>query len=201
MKKSKENTTKLFIFALLRCLVLVHGGRTNRQLDLSGSILPEEYPDGDPSSYALPVFIQQPENAFSAKGKPAIVECRVAHARKAYFICNDEKKDSTTETNGLSDAKSKAKDITKITLEIKRSEVNAGIGEYTCKCKAASAKGSVESKLVSISNAFHRREFEQPPYNQKIVFGGQASLRCHPPKANPPAKKAPTAKKSALEQK
>ena len=187
MKTSKKRTTKLFIFTQLMCLVLVQGRRTNRQLDLSSSILPEEYPDGDPSSYALPVFIQQPENAFTAKGKPAILVCSVAHARKAYFICNDEKKVSTTDTDGLSDPKSKAKDVTKITLEVKRSEVNAGIGEYTCKCKAASGKGTVESKVVTISNAFHRREFEQPPYSQKIVLGGQASLRCHPPKANPPA--------------
>ena len=178
--------TAVVVIAVHASIVLsVSGKRMNRDLDLSGSMLPEEYPDGDVSSYALPIFIQSPENAYTSKGKPAILECRIAHARRAYFVCNDEKKDSTTEINGLSDPKTQAKDVTKITLEISRAEVNSGIGEYSCKCKAYSGKGHVESKAITVSNAFHRKIFEQPPYSQKIKIDGQASLRCHPPKANP----------------
>ena len=33
-----------------------------------------------------------------------------------------------------------------------------------------------------------RREFEQPPYSKQIAVGSQAELRCHPPKAKPPAR-------------
>jgi hypothetical protein len=182
MKKSKG---MLAIFFTTQLMLFVKGGRMNRDLDLSGSLLPEEYPDGDVSSYALPVFIQNPENSYTAKGKSAILECRIAHARRAYFVCNDDKKDSTTETKGLSDPKTQANDVTKITLEITKTEVNSGIGEYTCKCKAYSGKGQVESTAVTVSNAFHRRIFEQHPYSQNIKLGGQASLRCLPPKANP----------------
>jgi hypothetical protein len=39
--------------------------------DLTGSLLPEVFPDGDPSQYALPVFLQEPKDAFTAKGVPA----------------------------------------------------------------------------------------------------------------------------------
>ena len=173
----------IVLYGLL--LALVAGKRTTSRLDLSSSLLPEEYPDGDVSSYALPVFIQEPENAYTSKGKPGIIECRVAHARRAYFVCNDEKMKSTTETTGLTDSKTQATDVTKITLEITRAEVNSGIGEYTCKCKAQSGKGVVETDLITVSNAFHKKVFEQPPYSQKIKLSGQASLRCHPPKANP----------------
>ena len=183
----KKLTQTIAIFLVAHLAQSVSGDRMNRDLDLSGSLLPEEYPDGDVSSYALPVFIQSPENSYTAKGKPAILECRIAHARRAYFVCNDDKKDSTTETNGLTDPKTQANDVTRITLEITRTEVNSGIGEYTCRCKAYSGKGHVESKAVTVSNAFHRKIFEQPPYSQKIKLSGQASLRCHPPKANPPS--------------
>ena len=110
--------TVVGIVVHLFMFISVHGKRMNRDMDLSGSILPEEYPDGDASSYALPIFIQSPENAYTSKGKPAILECRIAHARRAYFVCNEEKKDSTTETKGLSDPKTEANDVTKITLEI-----------------------------------------------------------------------------------
>lgn len=184
MKKSKEKLSLLITALLMQCL-LVKGRRMNRDLDLSGSILPEKYPDGDVSSYALPVFIQNPENGYTAKGKPAILECSIAHARRAFFVCNGEKQDSTTETKGLKDAKTRANDVTKITLEITKAEIIDGIGEYICKCKAFSGKGSVESKPVTVSNAFHKRVFEQHPYSQKLKLGGQASLRCIPPRANP----------------
>ena len=177
--------TVVGIVVHLFMFISVHAKRTNPDMDLSGPMLPEEYPDGDVSSYALPIFIQSPENAYTSKGKPAILECRIAHALRAYFVCNEEKKDSTTETKGLSDPKTQANDVTKITLEISRAEVNSGIGEYSCKCKAYSKKGHVESKAITVSNAFHRKVFEQPPYSQKIKLGGQAQLRCHPPKANP----------------
>ena len=33
-----------------------------------------------------------------------------------------------------------------------------------------------------------RKEFDTPPYPQQIQLGGQAELRCHPPKGNPEAK-------------
>ena len=32
-----------------------------------------------------------------------------------------------------------------------------------------------------------RREFETPPYDQHIQVGGQAELRCHPPRGEPEA--------------
>ena len=39
--------------------------------DLSGSLLPEVFPEGDPSQYALPVFLSEPKDAFTARGFPA----------------------------------------------------------------------------------------------------------------------------------
>ena len=93
----KKATTMIYPYIVLYglLLALVAGKRTTSRLDLSSSLLPEEYPDGDVSSYALPVFIQEPENAYTSKGKPGIIECRVAHARRAYFVCKNSTRGSS----------------------------------------------------------------------------------------------------------
>ena len=183
-----ENMGSLVALCLVMLAIMAHGKRMSQQLnDLSSSIIPEEYPDGDLSLHAHPIFTQEPEDAYAAKGKPAEIVCKVAHAKKVFFVCNDETKLSTTIVKGLKDANSKVDDITKITLKIERSEINSGIGDYMCKCKALSAKGIRESKEVHVSSAKLRRDFVQAPYSNEIELGRQHELRCIPPESNPPA--------------
>ena len=57
--ESYVKTTVVVILAHAFIILSVTGKRINRDLDLSGSMLPEEYPDGDVSSYALPIFIKK----------------------------------------------------------------------------------------------------------------------------------------------
>ena len=52
--------------------------------DLSSPFLPDNLPDGDPVHYALPVFLDEPEDTFVVKNKAAELECRVAHAHSVY---------------------------------------------------------------------------------------------------------------------
>ena len=55
-------------------------------LDLSGNFLPDSFPEGvDPSQYALPVFLQEPKDTYTARGATATLTCSAAHALKAYF--------------------------------------------------------------------------------------------------------------------
>jgi hypothetical protein len=42
-----------------------------KDFDLSGSLLPDVFPEGDPSQYALPVFLEEPKDAYTARGVPA----------------------------------------------------------------------------------------------------------------------------------
>ena len=55
----------------------------NKVMDLSSPFLPDNLPDGDPVHYALPVFLDEPEDTFVVKNKAAELECRVAHAHRA----------------------------------------------------------------------------------------------------------------------
>jgi hypothetical protein len=71
---------------------------SSTQLDLTGNFLPDSFPVGvDPSEYALPIYLEEPADSYSAKGNPAILTCRVAHALKAYFMCNEETRVTSSE--------------------------------------------------------------------------------------------------------
>ena len=43
-------------------------------------LLPEVIPSGDPSQFAMPIFLKEPSDTFLIKSKPATLHCRVAHA-------------------------------------------------------------------------------------------------------------------------
>ncbi len=48
-------------------------------------LFPDVLPSGDPSQYALPVFLKEPADTFVVKSKPATLHCRVAHALDIHF--------------------------------------------------------------------------------------------------------------------
>ena len=51
------------------------------------SLLPSKYPA---ESDALPVFLEEPKGAYASKGVPAVLACKVAHALKVYFTCDEQ---------------------------------------------------------------------------------------------------------------
>ena len=128
-----------------------HFSASKAAFDLTGSLIPDVYPEGDPSLYALPVFLEEPKDQFTAKGNPAVLECKVAHAIKVNFVCNDEVVGSTSEEH-LVDPETSIR-FTKISLEVKRSDAMDVLGKFVCKCRAASNKGEVDSRDASVSVA------------------------------------------------
>ena len=109
------------------------------------------YPEGDPSEYALPIFVEEPKNQYTARGSPANLVCKVAHAVKVYFVCNDEVMTSSSEEDMIDPVMSIR--YTKITLEVKRSDAMDVLGKYICKCHATSAQGEVSSREASVNVA------------------------------------------------
>lgn len=132
-------------------------------------LLPQEYPTGDLSHTAYPVFLTQPEPLYYAtKTKPAVIKCKVAHALKAYFVCNEE---VISEGSKLSKANFKRKGqgfnlslntlvdpersitYTEAVLKVPREEVKLVLDNFSCKCHAMSSKGEVESKEAIVKAA------------------------------------------------
>ena len=119
-------------------------------LDLSSSFLPHSFPEGvDPSTYALPIFLENPQDTYSARGAPAVLTCRVAHALKAYFMCNEEALKSASEE----DLEEKGMKYKKITVEVSRNDVMDVLGKFSCKCHASSAQGEVMSSEAVVKQA------------------------------------------------
>ena len=142
-------------------------------LDLNSNLLPESFPEGDPSEYALPVFLEGPQDAFAVRGKPAVLKCRVAHALRVFFRCNDEVMRSDSESN-LVDPETSIR-YTEVTVEVKRGHLLDVLGSYSCKCAASSSRGEVESDeaIVRMACKFNIPNLDPSPISR---FDGQKNL-------------------------
>lgn len=155
-------------------------------LDLSSPLLPDSLPPGDPTNYALPIFLSPPKAAFTSKDREAVLECKVAHSIKVFFICDGEELPSSSEEEGV-DPQS-GTNYKLISISIKKGQVLDTLAEYTCVCRAQSQRGEVESPPATVEMAYLRKDFVTPPYSTHIELGSQAELRCHPPQGLPPAR-------------
>ena len=111
--------------------------------------MPESFPEGvDPSQYALPVFLQEPQDTFAARGASAILSCKAAHALKAHFTCNDEEMEGKEEDlveNGVK--------LKKLSIEVSRSDLHLVLGKFSCRCHASSVQGEVVSSEAVVKSA------------------------------------------------
>ena len=124
----------------------------------SGNLLPESFPEGvDPSQYALPVFLQEPQDTFAARGASAILSCKAAHALKAYFTCNEEKMEGTEEDlveNGVK--------LKKLSIEVSKAHLGLVIGKFSCRCHASSVQGEVVSSEAVVKSACKFSNIDTP---------------------------------------
>jgi len=163
-----------------------HLGTTKETLDLSGDLLPDRLPSGDPAHYALPIFLEEPADDFVVKSRPASLQCKVAHALSVHFQCNDEVIPNSETTNHV-DPETGIR-YTEAKVKITRNLVEEFFGEYHCACVAVSGQGALKSRLAYVTIAFLKKEFEVPPYSDQSQEGKQVELRCHPPKGKPEPK-------------
>ena len=114
-------------------------------------LLPDVLPSGDPTQFALPIFLKEPSDTFLIKSKPATLHCRVAHALRVFFQCNSEnvepsqKEDHVEPESGVR--------YTEASVDIDREQVEEYFSEFHCACVAISGKGSVVSRHALVTNA------------------------------------------------
>ncbi len=116
-----------------------------------GKLLPKVLPEGDPSKFALPVFLKEPVDTYLIKSRPATLHCRVAHALGVHFQCNSEvvepskREDHVEPETGVR--------YTEASVDISRDQVEEYFTEFYCACVAISGKGSVVSRHALVTNA------------------------------------------------
>ena len=120
-------------------------------VDHTKKLLPDVLPSGDPTRFALPIFLKEPSDTFLIKSKPATLHCRVAHALRVFFQCNSEnvepsqKEDHVEPESGVR--------YTEASVDIDREQVEEYFSEFHCACVAISGKGSVVSRHALVTNA------------------------------------------------
>ena len=137
--------TKLFIFSV--------SSVPASSLDLSSNFLPDNLPEGDPSEFALPVFLEEPKKTYATKERSGNLTCRVAHAKVVYFMCDGEKMKSSTEEDGVATVGNTESKYKEITINIRRSQVLDTLEKFSCKCHASSSQGDVESQAALVEIA------------------------------------------------
>jgi netrin receptor unc-5 len=144
-------------------------------VDLSSQFLPNQLPAGsDLVHLALPIFLQEPADAFVVKGRPAELDCRVAHALSVHFQCNDEVLRQTT-TEDHVDPETGIR-YTEARVQITRNKVEEFFGDYHCACVAVSGQGHSKSRLAYVTIASLKKEFDAPPYAHPSVEGKQVGF-------------------------
>ena len=157
--------------------------KKDKKVDLSSPFLPDNLPAGDPVHYALPVFLDEPQDTFVVKNKPAELQCRVAHALSVHVQCQDEIQHQAVTQNHV-DPQSGIR-YTEARVSITRDQVEEFFGDYHCACVAVSGQGAIKSRLALVTSAFLKKEFETPPYSHQSLEGKQLELRCYPPRGKP----------------
>jgi netrin receptor unc-5 len=145
-------------------------------VDLSSEFLPDVLPAGsDLVHLALPIFLEEPADAFIIKGRPAELSCRVAHALSVHFQCNDEVQKQTTTQDHVEPETGIR--YTQARVEISLYQVEEFFADYHCACVALSGQGHSKSRLALVMVPFLKREFVTPPYAVQTVEGKQVRRR------------------------
>ncbi|KAK5645630.1 hypothetical protein RI129_004094 [Pyrocoelia pectoralis] len=138
------------------------------------------------NSDALPFFLDEPQNAYVVKNRPALLMCRAAHTLKMYFKCNGARNVDTLQSEFV-DPQTGVR-IVEAELNVTRNMVEEFFGKekFKCECYAWSGRGSVKSQPAIVEVAYLKRQFEVSPVSTRVEIGHQMELRCVPPTGLPP---------------
>ncbi|XP_046393802.1 netrin receptor UNC5B isoform X2 [Ischnura elegans] len=140
-----------------------------------------------PSASQQPEWVEEPEDAYVVRGKPATLTCRAANAIRVTFRCNGEAlRERQVSYSSLVDPES-GRRVAEARASITRNDVEEFFGEsgFRCDCLASSPRGSLRSRSALVDVAYLKKQFDSPPYSQSVKLGGQAELRCLAPPGVP----------------
>ncbi|XP_050422606.1 netrin receptor UNC5C isoform X2 [Adelges cooleyi] len=135
----------------------------------------------------LPIFLEEPTDAYVIKGKPATLTCRAAHALTVYFRCNgDRVDDSMGPQMDFVDPQTGVRNV-EATVNITRNHVEEYFGKhnYQCQCVAWTSRGDIVSRPANVIVAYLKKPFNSIPYSVSVESDRNVELRCLPPDGVP----------------
>ncbi|XP_050539925.1 netrin receptor UNC5C isoform X2 [Daktulosphaira vitifoliae] len=137
----------------------------------------------------LPIFLEEPTDAYVIKGKPATLTCRAAHALTVYFRCNGERVDDSMGPSQMDfvDPMTGVRNV-EATINITRNHVEEYFGQhnYQCQCVAWTSRGDIVSRPANVIYAYLKKPFTSVPYSVSVETDRNVELRCLPPDGVPP---------------
>lgn len=103
-----------------------------------------------------PEIIEQPEDTFLVRNRPATLTCKALHAERISFKCNGDWVRPVHHTNSAGIDPKSAYPYLQSSIPIHRKEVEAyfGFDGFQCECFAwAQAGGTVKSNLATVRTA------------------------------------------------
>ncbi|XP_063918325.1 netrin receptor UNC5B isoform X3 [Zophobas morio] len=138
------------------------------------------------NSDSLPIFLEEPQDSYVVKNRPATLKCRAAHALKLYFKCNGAKNvvnskfEFVDPQTGVRMMEAEANVTRDMVEEFFANE------KFKCECYAWSGRGSIRSQSATIDVAYMKKLFEESPASTRVELNQQMELRCVPPAGVPP---------------
>ena len=112
------------------------------------------------NSDSLPIFLEEPQDSYVVKNRPATLKCRAAHALKLYFKCNGAKNVVNSKfafvdpQTGVRMMEAEANVTRDMVEEFFANE------KFKCECYAWSGRGSIRSQSATIDVACKWLGFE-----------------------------------------
>lgn len=101
----------------------------------------------------LPIFLEEPIDAYVIKGKPATLACRAAHALTVYFRCNGDRVEDTMApvVTDFVDPQTGVRNV-EVMVNITRNHVEEYFGKhnYQCQCVAWTSRGEIVSRPANV---------------------------------------------------
>lgn len=101
----------------------------------------------------LPIFLEEPMDAYVIKGKPAVLTCRAAHALTVYFRCNGDRIEDTMGpvVTDFVDPQTGVRNVEAI-VNVTRNHVEEYFGKhnYQCQCVAWTSRGEIISRPANV---------------------------------------------------
>ncbi|XP_067139903.1 netrin receptor UNC5C-like isoform X2 [Centruroides vittatus] len=152
-----------------------------------GGFLLDPLPTEDPEPSNVPIFIEEPQDAYVVRNKPATLSCKARHALQVYFECNGQLVDNRQHSqqdfvNPMTGVRH-----VEVSVDITRSDVEKydGTDNYNCICYAWSSTGRIKSRRAIINVAYLKKHFLNQPLSVNIQLERQVSLQCLPPEGLP----------------
>ncbi|XP_076368266.1 netrin receptor UNC5C-like isoform X7 [Tachypleus tridentatus] len=128
----------------------------NREFE-EGVFQLDPLPTEDPDPSSAPVFVEEPEDTFVVRNKPAILHCKARYALWVYFKCNDESAHRRQHSHQqFVDPMNGVRQVeVSVDVSWKEVEIYKESDKYGCVCFAWSSSGEIKSRRAVVTVALN----------------------------------------------